>query len=47
MLLKHPELAQALAEALDRNAANLGTPKLSPVVEWLRTPGGLLRGPKP
>ena len=46
VLLKHPDLGQALAEALDRNAANLGVTKLPPGIDWLRTPGGLLRGPK-
>ena len=46
VLLKHPDLGQALAEALDRNAANLGVAKLPAAIDWLRTPGGLLRGPK-
>ncbi len=45
VLLKHPDLGQALAEALDRNAANLGVAKLPAAIDWLRTPGGLLRGP--
>ncbi len=46
VLLTHPDLGQALAEALDRNAANLGVAKLPTTIDWLRTPGGLLRGPK-
>jgi hypothetical protein len=44
--LAHPDLAQALGIALDRNAENLNTPKLPDRLEWLRTPGGLARGPK-
>ena len=47
VLFKHPDLGQALAEALHRNAENLGTPKLPPAIEWLRTPGGLRGGRKP
>ena len=46
VLFKHPDLSQALAEALDRNAANLGVAKLPPALDWLRTPAGVLRGPK-
>jgi tRNA A-37 threonylcarbamoyl transferase component Bud32 len=46
LLLRHPELAEAVADALQRNADALGTPTLPPAIEWLRTPGGLLRGPR-
>jgi serine/threonine-protein kinase len=42
-LLAHPEFAQAIAEALARNADTLGRPKLSDRLEWLRTPAGLIR----
>ena len=46
-LLAHPEFAQAIAEAINRNAENLVPPaKIPDRLEWLRTPGGLLRGPK-
>lgn len=45
-LLAHPELGQAVADALNRNAENLSAVKLSAQLEWLRTPGGLTRGPK-
>jgi serine/threonine-protein kinase len=37
-LLRYPELAQAVAEALNRNAANLPVPKLAATLEPLRTP---------
>jgi serine/threonine-protein kinase len=47
VFFKHPDLGQALAEALHRNAENLGAPKLSKEIEWLRTPGGLRGGRKP
>ena len=46
-LLDHPDFAQAIAEAINRNAENLVPPaKMPDRLEWLRTPGGLLRGPK-
>jgi serine/threonine-protein kinase len=41
-LLNHPDLFQAVSEALDRNAANLGVAKLTPpALEMLRSPRGL------
>ena len=43
-LLGHPDFAQAVAEALARNADNLGAAKLPDRLEWLRTPAGLARG---
>jgi serine/threonine-protein kinase len=45
-LLAHPDLAQAVGAALDRNAENLNVPRLPDRLEWLRTPGGIARGPK-
>ncbi|MGL6094972.1 MAG: serine/threonine-protein kinase [Fimbriiglobus sp.] len=45
-LVDHPDFAQAVAEALTRNAENLGLPKLPDRLEWLRTPAGSVRGPK-
>jgi len=45
-LLKHAEFGQAVADALNRNAENLSLQKLPTQLEWLRTPGGLARGPK-
>jgi eukaryotic-like serine/threonine-protein kinase len=45
-LLQHPDFAEALAEALNRNAENLGNTKMPPALEWLRTPAGIIRGPK-
>jgi serine/threonine-protein kinase len=45
-LLAHPDLCQAVADALNRNAENLGLTRLPPTLEWLRTPAGLTRGPK-
>jgi serine/threonine-protein kinase len=39
ILIRQPDLAQALAEALNRNAVMLGKAKLEPpVLEWLRSP---------
>jgi serine/threonine-protein kinase len=39
ILIRQPSLAQALAEALNRNAALLGKVKLEPpMLEWLRSP---------
>lgn len=39
ILLRHPNLAQAVADALNRNAAALGKAKLEPItLEWLRSP---------
>ncbi|OWK46873.1 serine/threonine-protein kinase [Fimbriiglobus ruber] len=45
-LIAHPEFGQLVAEALNRNAENLNITKLPPKLEWLRTPGGLTRGPR-
>ena len=45
-LLDHPTFGQAVADALNRNAENLSLTKLPDRLEWLRTPGGLTRGPK-
>ncbi len=45
-LFAHPDFGQAVADALNRNAENLGEKKLSERLEWLRTPSGLARGPK-
>ena len=45
--LAHPEFTQAVAEAVNRNADNLAPGEKMPArLEWLRTPGGLTRGPK-
>jgi serine/threonine-protein kinase len=46
LLIGHPDLAQAVGEALNRDAENLGVTKLPDRLDWLRTPGGLARGPK-
>jgi hypothetical protein len=43
----HPAVGPAVAEAVNRNADNM--PKgeqLTPLVRWLRTPSGVLGGPK-
>jgi serine/threonine-protein kinase len=41
-LLNHPDLFQAVSEALDRNATNLGLARLAPpALEMLRSPKGL------
>jgi serine/threonine-protein kinase len=45
LLLAHPELGQAVSEAVNRNAENLKPARLPPSLEWLRTPHGLARGP--
>jgi serine/threonine-protein kinase len=41
LLLQHPDLAQAVAEALNRNAMNLGVTKLAPGLESFRTTDGV------
>ena len=46
LILKQPIFGEALAEALNRNAANLERDTLHPKLEWLRSPGGLIRGPQ-
>ncbi|MFO0849738.1 MAG: serine/threonine-protein kinase [Gemmataceae bacterium] len=46
LLFDHSELAQAVGEALARDAENLAPAKLPDRLDWLRTPGGLARGPK-
>ncbi len=45
---ENTEFAQAVSEALNRNAENLAAAgqKLPPKLEWLRTPSGLMGGPK-
>ncbi|CAN5144273.1 hypothetical protein BH11PLA2_BH11PLA2_41140 [soil metagenome] len=44
-LLDYPDLSQAVAEALHRDAENLPkTKKLPQQLDWLRTPGSLIRG---
>jgi len=43
-LLDHPELSQAIGEALVRDQENAKTKKLPPGLEWLRNPGSLIRG---
>ena len=45
-ILKHPDFGEALALALNRNAENLERETLHPKLEWLRSPGGLIRGPQ-
>lgn len=37
-LLRHPDLSNAVTEALNRNAANLGKSRLEPALEQLRAP---------
>jgi hypothetical protein len=47
LCFEHPAIGQAVAEAVTRNADN--TPrgeKQSGLVAWLRTPSGLMGGPK-
>ena len=41
VLMRFPDLGRAVAEALDRDAANAGREKLSPALEPLRSPRGL------
>ncbi len=43
-LLDHPDLSQAIAEAMHRDVENLKGKKLPPNIDWLRTPGSLIRG---
>lgn len=43
-LIDQPDLSQAIAEALFRNQENLKGKKLPAQLEWLRTPGGIIRG---
>ena len=45
-LFSHPEFGQAVADALDRNAENLSPAKLPTQLDWLRTPSGLVKGPR-
>lgn len=44
--VSHPEFARATAEAINRNADNLNLTRLPERLEWLRTPSGILRGPR-
>ena len=44
--VSHPAFAQATADAVDRNAANLGVDRLPDRLEWLRTPTGIVHGPR-
>jgi tRNA A-37 threonylcarbamoyl transferase component Bud32 len=41
--LRHPDLSQAVAEAIARNAENGSR---EPKLDWLRSPGSLVTGPK-
>ena len=45
-LLSHPDFAEVVANALQRNADNLHLDRLPERLEWLRTPSGILRGPR-
>jgi serine/threonine-protein kinase len=45
-LFAHPDFGQAVADALDRDAENLAPAKLPVQLEWLRTPSGLVKGPR-
>lgn len=44
--VSHPGFARATAEAVNRNADNLNLPRLPERLEWLRTPSGIVRGPR-
>ncbi len=46
VLTGRPDFAEAVAAALDRDADNLGAAKLPDRLDWLRTPGGVARGPR-
>ncbi|MBX9584786.1 MAG: serine/threonine protein kinase [Gemmataceae bacterium] len=41
LLMRHPDLGRAVAEALDRDAVNTGQEKLPPALEALRSPRGV------
>jgi hypothetical protein len=47
-LFENTDFSQAVSEALNRNAENLAAAgqKLPTKLEWLRTPSGLMGGPK-
>ncbi|MCZ2341109.1 MAG: serine/threonine protein kinase [Bacteroidales bacterium] len=44
--VSHPEFARATADAINRNADNLNLTRLPERLEWLRTPSGIVRGPR-
>jgi serine/threonine protein kinase len=44
-LMSHPDFAEAVSNALQRNMENLQLDRLPERLEWLRTPSGILQGP--